>query len=104
MGWPELVSGVHQASLATFGESVTLRLAGQPEVVVRGVFTSRYHVAEVGQEAGVSSSTPAVGLLEADLPAEVSPTDEVDVRGTTYVVHEIQPDGEGWTILLLHRK
>lgn len=102
MGWPDLAAAAHDASLSAFGESVTLRLAGQPEVTVQGIFTARYQPVTAPQNLSVSSSSPAVGVRDADLPAAPERGDQVDLRGTTYQVHDIHPDGEGWSRLLLH--
>lgn len=72
-------------------------------VAVRGVFDALYVKAEAG-EVGVSSAGPAVFLRLTDLPS--SPETDLDARvtvdGQEYRRREVQPDGQGGVLLLLH--
>lgn len=70
---------------------------------VRGVFDARYTKVDAG-EVGVSSAGPAVFVRLADLSSD--PEADLDARvtvdGQEYTVREVQPDGQGAVVLLLH--
>lgn len=79
------------AFLAHWGEDVTI--AGQP---ARGIFWGAYVDA-----LGVSSTAPAFGAWEVDLPAYTVGTSTLVRGGVTYTIVEWQPDGTGWGLLRL---
>jgi hypothetical protein len=70
-----------------------------------GVFDAAYVLAEAGGRVGVTSSLPAVFVRLEDLPLnpdEDQPT--ITVAGVAYKIHEVQRDGQGGALLLLHRE
>lgn len=72
-------------------------------VSIRGVFEA-LHVSEDLGQAGVSAAGPAVFLTLADLPSNPL-TDEglrVTVKGVIYKPRDVQPDGLGGVLILLH--
>ena len=97
------------AFLADFGEAGTLDGAA-----VQGIFSAPYGLAQLG--IGQSTTEPRFLLPDAMVPASAS-SSETDVvlllsagaalrypGGTPrrYRVREVQPDGTGWTTLILH--
>jgi hypothetical protein len=85
------------------GQSVTYTPGGGAAATVRGVFDRAYQRVEAG-EADVSSSGPAVFVTLADLGSDPETDDgaRVTVAGETYRIREVQPDGTGGAMLLLH--
>jgi hypothetical protein len=78
--------------LADFGVPATLAGAS-----VRVIFEAAGAVL-----GGMSALQPAVQLPTADVPADYAGAALV-VGGLTYTVAEHQPDGTGWSTLLLQR-
>jgi hypothetical protein len=103
MAFSDLLLTADRAALAVLGDPVTYTPGVGSAANVRGVFDAAYQRVDVGH-AGVASVGPAVFLRVSDLPSD--PSDDADatvtVRGTTYTVHEAQPDGLGGVRLLLH--
>ena len=78
--------------LADFGQDATLAGAS-----VRVIFDAAGTVL-----GGMSALQPAVQLPTASVPADYADAALV-VGGSTYTVAEHQPDGTGWSTLLLQR-
>lgn len=70
-------------------------------VSVNGIFDAAYRREEAG-EAGVSTSEPAVFVRLSDLPSDPrTDTPALVIRGITYGVREVEPDGDGGVRLFL---
>lgn len=113
MAFPDLLAAADRAALTHLGGPVRYAptaLAGESFADVLGIFDAAYIRVDAGQ-AGVSSCGPAVFLRLADLVAgdgtQFDPeTDEVPtvtVNGISYRAREVQKDGMGGVLLLLHR-
>jgi hypothetical protein len=103
MSFLDLQRAADRVARSQLGEPVTYTPGTGSPVEVNGVFDTVY-VRVDGKQDGVSSSGPAVFLDLDDLPSnpeEDTPT--VTVRGVTYSVREVQPDGTGSVVLLLYR-
>jgi hypothetical protein len=74
----------------TFAESVT-----GPSGVLLGIFSREYLQADAGGFVPASSSAPVLRTRDADAMAKGA---NVTIRGTTYVVVEVQPNGYDETI------
>jgi hypothetical protein len=63
------------------------------------VIFDRAHI----EAQGVSASAPVVTALDSDITAQgvVSNVSQLAVRGHTYTVRDIQPDGTGMSLLIL---
>lgn len=83
--------------LADFGVDGTL--AGQP---VRGIFDDAYGVASIGPR-GMATTGPQYALPTAGIPASPYGAALVVPGKGNYTVIEHQPDGTGWSVLLLER-
>jgi hypothetical protein len=92
---------VLQASL--LADTVRYTASDGAAADVKGMFDMAY-VQVSGGEAGVASSGPAVFLRLADLPS--NPGEDLEARvlaeGVVYRVREVQPDGHGGILVLLH--
>lgn len=97
--------------VAAFGEAaqgypvpVYTPAAGAP-FALDGVFDRGYR--EIDQLTGVPISTamPVLGVRLAQFPAGVTPqpNDHLTIRGVTYLVREVRPDGHGHARLMLSR-
>ena len=80
------------AYLDLLGQSVTV--AGS---TVRGVFDAEY-----GEAFGVGSASPALTCASADV-STVAQGAAVTVGATAYTVRAVEPDGQGVTVLRLHK-
>ncbi len=88
----------------TFGEPVTYRPAGEPDHAMTGIFDEAHDmVAQMSDGAEESVIMPALSIRQADLPegVEVEQGDRFVIRGRAYSVWDVQPQGEGWTLLPL---
>lgn len=69
---------------------------------VNGIFEEEY-VETVMNGVPVAGEHPMFGCAESDLPSYTDGTVLV-VRSTTYKIRNWQPDGTGWTILILEKQ
>lgn len=85
------------------GESIAYRTSALRMTSIRGIFDAVYQPLG-GGELQVMSSGPAVFVRLEDLPTD--PREDrgarVIVDGTHYQIREVQPDGRGGALLLLH--
>lgn len=99
-----LLAQVDSAVLASpLAQEVTYTSGVGAAVTVRGIFDALYVKADVG-EVGVSSAGPAVFARLADLSSdpETDLAARVTVDAVEYQWREVQPDGQGGVLLLLH--
>lgn len=103
MGFTDLLAQADRIALDVLGGPVVFTPGVGSPVTVQGIFDASYRKLDLGQP-GVSTAGPAVFLELADLPSnpvtDLSAT--VTISGTTYTIHEVQPDGLGGVVLLLH--
>lgn len=104
MAFTDLLASGDSSLRALLGETVTYTPGVGSAVDVQGVFDAAYVRVDVGQP-GVSSVSPAVfvGLDDLTSDPESDSDAEVTVDGTDYVIREVQKDGKGGVLLLLHR-
>lgn len=104
MAWPlaDLVLDATQSAFAE-DEPATYAHDGGSPATVSVIFDAAFQVAELADGAAFAGVVPKIGVKLADLPGgKALKGDTVTVRGTDYVVHEVQPDGQGGADLLLH--
>lgn len=103
MDWPGLVAQMDGSLVDTFGEPTTYTQATGQASPVSGIFDAAYVRADAGR-AGVGTASPAVFYRLADVPIDPAEDEPViTIRGLTYEVAEVQPDGHGGVRLLLTR-
>lgn len=95
--------GLPRVFQRTLGETVTYTPVGGSAVSLRGIFTRDYYAALENGEVGVMSARPACAFPQADVP-DAARGDEIVAQGETYEVVEIQPDGMGMVVLILHEQ
>lgn len=106
MGWKTAAAAMSARSIRTFGESVTFspKAGGGPHTIAFAVFDDDYQAVDPDTGVPVSTGKPALGVLLADLPTSPAHGDTWTVRGQAYDCVDVQPDSEGVSILLLHKK
>ena len=98
MVFADLTPCLHTAVFGTFGEPVVVN-----GVKATGIFMAVYESVDVSTGVPISSARPALEVTERDLPDGVEEGDAVTVRGVSYVVADVQPDGHGMLKLFLHK-
>lgn len=83
------------AFLVDFGVSATFGVD-----TVTGLFDNEYISVFTGDVVDVESSSPAFTCRTSDVPS-ISHGYTLTVNATAYTVHGVQPDGEGFTVLVL---
>lgn len=106
MGFTDLMAVADRSVRQTLGGSVTYTPGAGVAVVVDGIFTAPHTQIDAGEQGnGVSTVAPTVFLTLADLPSDPKTDTEgrVTVDGVAYSWHDVQPDGMGGVLLILHR-
>lgn len=98
MSFAVLTRQLHTTVFDTFGEPVIVN--GIP---MTGIFMAAHEAVDVSTETPVSTVQPVLEVRTKDLPDGVEESDSVEVRGLSYVVADVQPDGYGILKLLLHK-
>jgi hypothetical protein len=93
------------AILAAFAVSgrVLFKRGHQPLMTIDGIF-DRAQVEAMGEDgAAFSIKKTLLSVRAADFPPGVAPVagDRVQIRGITFDVTDVQPDGMGWIVLPL---
>ncbi|MFW6299490.1 MAG: head-tail joining protein [Oceanicaulis sp.] len=94
-------AGVPRAITSALGEPVTYTPVGGQAVEVRGVFTRDYIVAGQEDQLSAESFAPAVTLRAADCPNRRQ-GDAFSIGGEEFTAVEVQPDGRGMVVFILH--
>lgn len=100
--WTRLAKLTQRASAGVFGEPATLTVGGT-EYEVDGEYDapSTREIVD-GGDVFVSAEPARITLRTEQYTGPLTPrTDTVEVRGTTYTITEVRPDGAGSVVLLL---
>ncbi len=89
------------AYVADFGTSGTWTLSAGGASTVIGIFDNEWLAKDTGAGALVESKIPMIHCVDAALPAGAGRGDTWADGVNTYVVTEIQPDGTGFSIVML---
>lgn len=95
MDWPTLAAKVQTVAQAIQGESVTYTPAGGAPESVTGIFDGVSVEVDMEQGLSVQSTDPSLSVHLADLAVEPTVGDAITVRGVSYTIAEIHPDGQG---------
>lgn len=87
---------------AGFSEEATYTPPSGPLKTVRVVFDNEYGQTVLGGVI-IENSDPTAYVRTADVP-DITNAASLSVRGTTYRVKEIRPDGQGITVLILSKR
>lgn len=91
--------------IATFGESVIIDTAGDSRTVT-AIFDNDHRAIDMG-EGQVGTRAPMLTLATSDVEEVIDPGEVGDsgttatVNGTVYRVTSHQPDGNGFSVLIL---
>lgn len=103
-GWAQHVASIDRAVMRHVGGTVMYAAGNGSAIPVPGVFDVSYVKVDAGT-AGVGSVGPAVFLRLSDLPCDPEKDDPtITAEGKAYRVREVQPDGQGGVLLLLHER
>ena len=101
MGWTDLATRVQTAGQAVFGETVTFTPAGGSPEAVTGIFDADHVYQELLGDTMIETTRPVMVVRDAALSQTPVRGDAISVRSVSYVVTEIQPDGQGDQVLIL---
>lgn len=101
---PDIASLALKAVVKVMGdrEPFTFRHRGQ-SATAKAVFQDAHVGLDPETGVQVRSTQPVLLLERDDLPFRLQQGDEVDARGTTYKVRDLQPDGHTGVLVMLHR-
>lgn len=83
-------------------EPFTFRHRGQ-SAAARAVFQDAHVGLDPETGVQVRSAQPVLLVQRDELPFRLQQGDEVDARGVTYKVRDVQPDGHRGLLVMLHR-
>lgn len=86
-----------------FGESVTYFPKTGGAIKIRGIFNNEHETVDPDTEQVISSNTPTLGVNLNDLSIEMKNEDQVQIRNIKHKVIDVQEDGQGGAILVLHK-
>ena len=87
----------------TFDEAAVYTPSGGQAKSIQVIFDNEYQAAQFRQaDAEIESSGPRATCRESDV-AGVAHGDTLQIRGTTFSVVEVHPDGTGLVILILSK-
>jgi hypothetical protein len=105
MSFKDFAVASYDQLLAVMGEDVIFRpITSEPDIPIKGVFRNQNHV--ISQNPGVYGNELSCGFKISSvfsiLSREPQKGDLLIIRGTTYSIYDIEPDGEGWAEFGLH--
>jgi len=105
--WNEKIRRVNRNIVNHLGEEVLAVYTPYGEAAIPDLkvhFRREYDEAPLG-EAHIAASRPSVHMNVEDLGGHTPDEgDAIVIRGITYAVVNVQPDGQGWVVLFLHVK
>ena len=89
-----------QAFVNEFSETGTWTPAGGSGVSIRGIFDRLSEVTDIGEMIALDGVAATLTIESAAYPG-IARDDAIDIRGNTYKVVGVEPDGTGHTRLIL---
>ncbi|MGX0875926.1 hypothetical protein ACSSV4_000598 [Roseovarius sp. MBR-154] len=86
-----------------FGDLAQYTPQGGALIEVPGIFTAAHARVLDGAGPGVSSVSPVFAIFEDALPESPAQGDTLDLRGQSWRVADLEPDGTGMVRLILER-
>jgi hypothetical protein len=107
VGWWDLEDAALQIEMATFSEPAVVFFAAAPPAgaPVRGVFDAPAMHADLGLHRDLSDQAPWIGFRVSELPGAALPRlgERVDVRGVSWEITDLEPDGGNHVKCRLYR-
>lgn len=69
---------------------------------ITGVFDEAYREVDLLDGPGITTAMPVLGIRLAEFSSPPAQGDQLIVRGQTFVVREVRPDGHGGAKLMLN--
>jgi hypothetical protein len=92
---------LNDACMSAFGDvTASIRKANTAVIEVPGIFDRRFLQIESGGEVTFSGMASTLSVRVADTPG-VARMDRVTVPAGVYLITDMQPDGQGMTVLIL---
>lgn len=89
--------------LSDFGETISYTPAGGGVLTMRGIESKAFVELAESFGTGVSASARAVKVRSLDLPPTATRGDAVATSSGSFRVSELQPDGTGFTLVMLEQ-
>lgn len=104
MSWLDLAELAQDATRAVFGEAATYTAPLGSPVAITGEYDAAAVQVEIDAGVAVQTVGPRIAVKLDQIPGGVvTPGAGILVRGISYTVAEIEPDGHGMALLRLHR-
>jgi hypothetical protein len=92
---------LNDAVMSAFGDvTAAIRRADTSVIPVSGIFDRRHLTIEAGGEVSFSGMASTLSVRVADIPG-VARMDRVTVPAGVFLISDLQPDGQGMTVLVL---
>lgn len=98
------VNDILKTSTAAFGENVKFYPKDGGLFVIRGIFNNEYQALDLDSRQVVSDSQPTLGVNLNDIKFPLKAKQcEVEIRQIRFGIIDVQEDGQGGALLMLHR-
>jgi hypothetical protein len=95
VSFADLEARVNTSAMQRVANAIATPLIGDPVSVI----FDRAHIEVVGGLA--SASAPLAQAFTADIEAWVPHETQLAINGLDYILRDAQPDGTGWSLLIL---
>lgn len=92
---------LNDACMTTFGDvTASIRRSNSTVITATGIFDRRHMVIESGGDVPFSGMVSTLSVRVADISG-VARLDRVTVPAGVFLITDMQPDGQGMTVLVL---
>ena len=95
MSFKELVGGLLDVAIPTFGESIDYRPKKGGSFTIDAVFDESFEQVDPNSEEIVASNVPVIGIKASNIPFPPEQGDEVRIDQRRFKVTDSQEDGQG---------
>jgi len=103
VSFKELVGGLLDVAIPTFGETIDYRPNAGGSFSIEAVFDRSFEQIDPDTEEVIASNVPMLGIKLANLPFSPDRGDEVRIGRERFQVIDSQEDGQGGARLILNR-
>jgi hypothetical protein len=103
MTFRDQIHGLLGVATRQLGEPVVYTATNRDPVSVTGVFDATGAEIDPSTGAVIVSTKPTLGIRDSDLPATPQEGDRVTICEVVYRVIEVMVDGQGGSLLKLHK-
>jgi len=102
MSFKDLVGGLLDIAIPTFGEKVDYRPKRGGSFLIDAVFDEYFEQVDPNSEEIVASNVPMIGIKAANIPFAPDQGDEVRIGQRRFRVTDSQEDGQGGISVLMY--